>query len=80
MQPCGVTSPETICIAADEKIIVFSTWTDMLDLIEEALMEASIGFQRLDGDVEPKDRGAVVADMRDDPDCRVFLVPAQSFQ
>ena len=43
----------------DRRVVVFSQFTSMLDLIEPRLHEAGLGFVRLDGD--SKDRGAIVA-------------------
>ncbi|HSP80645.1 MAG TPA: DEAD/DEAH box helicase, partial [Myxococcaceae bacterium] len=44
-------------VAEGHKALVFSQWTSLLDLIEPALKEAGIGFERLDGSTA--DRGAV---------------------
>ena len=38
----------------ERKVVVFSEWTQMLDLIEEQLVEAQAGYVRLDGKVSQK--------------------------
>jgi SNF2 family DNA or RNA helicase len=46
-------------VAEGHKVLVFSQWTSLLDLVEPALRAAGIDFARLDGST--RDRGAVVA-------------------
>ena len=36
-------------VAAQDKVIVFSQWTSMLDLVEKALAESGYQFRRVDG-------------------------------
>jgi superfamily II DNA or RNA helicase len=60
-------------LAAEDgrKIVLFSEWTTMLNLIEPLLK--GLRFVRLDGSVPQKERQALVHEFQTDPDCRVFL-------
>ncbi|MDR1536325.1 MAG: DEAD/DEAH box helicase [Planctomycetota bacterium] len=57
----------------NRKIIVFSEWTTMLDLVEPLLKKFRAGFARLDGQVPQAKRQALVNRFRDRDDCPVFL-------
>ncbi|WIA19197.1 hypothetical protein OEZ85_003842 [Tetradesmus obliquus] len=45
-----------------EKVIVFSQWTGMLDLLEVPLRKAGLGFRRLDGTMTVAARERAIAD------------------
>ena len=53
------------------KALVFSQWTSLLDLIEEALDERKFGYTRLDG--QTRDRAAVVQDFQRDDGPPILL-------
>ena len=55
------------------KVIVFSEWTTMLDLIEPSLHKRKLGFVRLDGSVPQKQRAELVHRFQTDPQCKLFL-------
>jgi hypothetical protein len=55
------------------KVLLFSEWTKMLDLIEPLLTARKLDFVRLDGQVPQKDRQALVNRFREDPTCRLFI-------
>ncbi|WP_425617270.1 DEAD/DEAH box helicase [Anatilimnocola sp. NA78] len=57
----------------DRKVVVFSEWTTMLDLIEELLHKHGLQFVRLDGSVPQKQRPALVHEFQTNPDCKLFL-------
>ena len=57
----------------DRKIVLFSEWTSMLDLIEPLLKQHEADFVRLDGDVPQRARAALVHQFQNDPNCRLFL-------
>ncbi|MCL2304661.1 MAG: DEAD/DEAH box helicase [Planctomycetaceae bacterium] len=57
----------------DRKIVLFSEWTTMLDMIEPILHKNKAGFVRLDGSVPQKKRQLLVRQFMDDPACRVFV-------
>jgi superfamily II DNA or RNA helicase len=59
--------------AADgHKALVFSQWTSLLDLLEPALTQAGIAFNRLDGSTT--DRGAVVQEFQAESGPPVMLI------
>ncbi len=55
------------------KIIIFSEWTTMLNLIEPELRALGAEWVRLDGSVPQKKRKQLVAEFQGNPKCRVFL-------
>lgn len=57
----------------DRKILLFSEWTTMLDLIEPLLEKRRIRYVRLDGSVPQKKRPSLVHQFQHDPECKVFV-------
>ncbi len=57
----------------DSKIIIFSEWVTMLQLIGKMLHENGIGFAQLTGKVAVKNRGKLIRKFENDPHCKVFL-------
>lgn len=55
------------------KVVLFSEWTTMLDLITAQLNKRKLAFVRLDGGVPQKQRQALVHKFQTDPDCKLFL-------
>ena len=55
------------------KVLLFSEWTTMLDLIEPMLTKRGLDFVRLDGSVPQKRRQELVQRFQTDPNCQVFL-------
>src|SRR5437867_2064732 len=55
------------------KVLLFSEWTTMLDLIEPPLRKRRLPFVRLDGSVPQKRRQALVHEFQSNPGCRLFL-------
>ena len=64
---------ETFAGEEDRKIVVFSEWTGMLDLVEGVLDKHGIDRVRLDGKVPQKKRQVLVNRFQRDAECRVFL-------
>lgn len=62
-----------LCQETDRKIILFSEWTTMLDLIEPLLEKLSVGYVRLDGSVPQKERKSLVHQFQNNDNCRLFL-------
>ncbi|KAJ7630768.1 SNF2 family N-terminal domain-containing protein [Roridomyces roridus] len=56
------------------KTVVFSQWTSMLDKIEDALEDAGIRYDRLDGTMKRDDRTRAMEALKHDPACEVLLV------
>ena len=57
----------------DRKIVLFSEWTTMLNLIEPLIEKRNAGFVRLDGSVPQKKRAALMHQFQKDPNCRLFV-------
>ena len=55
------------------KILLFSEWTTMLNLIEPILEGLNMQFVRLDGKVPQKKRQQLVHQFQNDSDCKVFI-------
>ncbi len=55
------------------KIIIFSEWTTMLDLIEPLLEKNRLPFVRLDGQVPQKKRQQLVNEFQTHPECKAFI-------
>ena len=64
---------EELAAEADRKVVLFSEWTTMLDLIEPLLKATGVEFVRLDGSVPQKKRPELVHAFQNDPQCRFFL-------
>jgi superfamily II DNA or RNA helicase len=58
------------CMTSGLKVVVFSQYLSMLELIEQHLDRNNIGFASIKG--ATRERGAEVKRFRDDPECRVF--------
>jgi SNF2 family DNA or RNA helicase len=57
----------------EHKVVLFSEWTTMLNLIEPILKKRRINFVRLDGSVPQKKRSALVSQFKADKQCRLFM-------
>jgi SNF2 family DNA or RNA helicase len=57
----------------ENKVIIFSEWVTMLNLIGKMLHECGIGFAQLSGKVALKNRDKLVKKFETDPHCKVFL-------
>jgi superfamily II DNA or RNA helicase len=55
------------------KVVLFSEWTTMLNLIEEKLHARGLAFVRLDGSVPQRERQELVHKFQTDPDCKLFI-------
>ena len=55
------------------KIVLFSEWTTMLNLIEALLEKYKAAFVRLDGSVPQKKRQGLMHQFQNDPDCQLFI-------
>jgi len=61
------------CRANDAKVIVFSEWERMLELVRDFCGKEDIGFAWHTGSVPQKRRRAEINAFKNDPACRVFL-------
>ncbi len=57
----------------DGKVIIFSEWVTMLNLIGQMLTKCGIGFAQLSGKVTVKNRNKLVNKFETDPRCKIFL-------
>lgn len=60
-------------LQGDHKIIVFSEWIGMLDLVRGVLKTLSVGHARHTGRQTQQTRRREIRKFRQDPDCRVLL-------
>ncbi|QRV98846.1 SNF2 family amino-terminal protein [Ceratobasidium sp. AG-Ba] len=58
----------------EEKTIVFSQFTTMLDLLEPFLLDAGIKYSRLDGSMAPKDREVALDKIRNSAKTKAILI------
>lgn len=56
-----------------EKVVVFSQWLRMNELVEQVLNRMGIGFVHLNGSIPSKNRKGLMTRFREDPECKVFL-------
>lgn len=56
-----------------EKVVVFSQWARMNDLVAKELDELGVGYRYLHGQVPGKERGALYTEFNQNPEVRVFL-------
>jgi hypothetical protein len=61
------------CRENDEKVIVFSEWERMLELVRDLCGRCGMGFAWHTGSVPQQRRRAEINTFKSDPDCRVFL-------
>jgi superfamily II DNA or RNA helicase len=62
-----------IVLEAGEKVVIFSQWLRMTELVERVLKENGIAYVHLNGSIPSKERGALMKRFREDPQCMVFL-------
>jgi DNA repair protein RAD5 len=61
-----------------DKIIVFSQWTSMLDIIQSALEIKNHKFMRLDGSISHKKRTIALESFKSDSDFKILLASLRS--
>ena len=64
---------ETCLAEAEVKVVLFSEWERMLELVRDRLRRMSIGYAWHTGSVPQKRRRAEIRVFKSDPQCRVFL-------
>lgn len=62
-----------LVVEGDEKVVVFSQWLRMNELVEEVLARNGIGYVHLNGSVPSKERKELMVRFKEDALCRVFL-------
>ncbi|MBI5603866.1 MAG: DEAD/DEAH box helicase [Deltaproteobacteria bacterium] len=56
-----------------EKVVIFSQWLRMTELVERILKRNQIGYVHLNGTVPAKQRKNLLVNFKEDPACRIFL-------
>ncbi len=64
---------ENLKAEKDRKIILFSEWTTMLNIIEPVLEKHKMDYVRLDGSVPQKMRLGLINRFQKEPECKVFI-------
>lgn len=64
---------ERLTAEQDRKIVLFSEWTTMLNLIEPLLEKRELVYVRLDGSVPQKKRQGLMHRFQNDPACSLFI-------
>jgi len=57
----------------DNKVIIFSEWERMLELVQEQAEESGVGFALHTGSIPQPKRRAEIRRFKNDPACRLFL-------
>jgi SNF2 family DNA or RNA helicase len=57
----------------DRKIVLFSEWTTMLNLIEPILSKRRLNYVRLDGSIPQKKRQGLIYQFQRERDCKLFI-------
>lgn len=63
-------------IRSNQKVVVFTQYLDMMNIIENFLEEENIGFAEIRGST--KDRKQQVYRFKEDPECKVFVASLQA--
>lgn len=63
---------DEVCVQNDEKLVVFSEWTEMLDICKRFL-GGSVGYVSYTGAESTKQRQAALTKFQKDPDCKIFF-------
>ncbi len=56
-----------------EKVVIFSQWLRMTELVEYVLKRNGIGYVHLNGSVPSRQRKGLMSRFREDSECKVFL-------
>ncbi len=62
-----------IVLESGQKVVIFSQWLRMNELVEHILKRNDIGYVHLNGSVPSKQRQGLMKKFREDPDCKAFL-------
>jgi len=65
-------------LSEDHKILVFSQFTSVLDIIEKHLAGQEINYVRLDGSTNLNKREKAIKTFQEDEECKVFLLSLKS--
>ncbi len=57
----------------ENKIVIFSQWKRMFELLIRELRKRNFSFEYLNGDIPAKERNSIIEKFREDPNTRIFL-------
>jgi superfamily II DNA or RNA helicase len=60
----------TEAVESDQKVVIYSQYLEMLNIISNYLEEKKIGFEKLTG--QSRNRGRIIERFQTDPSCKVF--------
>lgn len=60
------------------KVLIFSQFTKMLDILELVMQTIDISFLRLDGETKVMERQSLIDDFNDNADINVFLLSTKA--
>ncbi|KAI9364554.1 SNF2 family N-terminal domain-containing protein [Pilaira anomala] len=66
------------CKAKKEKVLIFSQFTRMLDILELVMSTLNVSFVRLDGETKVMERQNLIDDFNDNQDIDVFLLSTKA--
>ncbi len=58
---------------SNKKILIFSEWKRMTNIIGQMLKKNNIGFVELNGSVPVKNRGKIIKEFEDNENCKIFI-------
>ncbi|MEQ8180432.1 MAG: DEAD/DEAH box helicase [Smithellaceae bacterium] len=64
---------QELILEEGEKVVIFSQWLRMTELVEQVLRGNGITYVHLSGMVPSHQRKELITRFREDPDCKVFL-------
>ncbi len=62
-----------IALEGGEKVVIFSQWLRMTELVEHILKRNGIGYVHLNGSIPSRNRKDLISKFKEDPKCMVFL-------
>ncbi|BBO19038.1 DNA or RNA helicase superfamily II [Candidatus Brocadia pituitae] len=62
-----------IIIEGGEKVVIFSQWLRMTELVEHVLKRNGIGYVHLNGNIPSKQRAGLMSQFKENHECKVFL-------
>jgi len=62
-----------IILEGGEKVVIFSQWLRMTELVEHILKRNGIGYVHLNGSIPSRNRKNLMSRFKEDPKCMVFL-------
>lgn len=62
-----------VIIEGGEKVVIFSQWLRMTELVEHVLKRNGIGYVHLHGNIPSKQRAGLISQFKENPACKAFL-------